>query len=255
MDPLNQIDQINQTAQTNQTNQVNQPDTSKSKYLVWFKAHEKLVLSVIAAIVLVYMFNGGLKTYEKNQERKSTEAEVQVRIDREVNFKEQKRLTELVDKLEKQNTELEKQISDRAVQTEKQKKLDRQMSPDEISARLQKLLEVKPEELKSTPISGELIFTPPAVEANLQALEDLGRLKQDNQDLTSIISSQVEVINKQTESITGLRKEIDDERASHEQDVKTYKAKSRTSWLKGFKIGFIVAAVGIEAVRIFTGHP
>jgi hypothetical protein len=223
-------------------------------YLAWFKAHEKLVFVGIGAFLLFHFYGAGLKAWEAHDQRVSTQAAQQVQTDHTTNQQTQAELTQLIQVVSQQQVSLDKLMSQRAIQVIQQKKTDAKMTPSELAGRFQKLLSVGPLDVTSAPITGNLVFTPPAAQADIAALEDLQQFKGDNANLRAELMSQESLFATQTNLLNGTEKELEDEKKSHAADVATLNIKIKRSWLRGFKVGVVAGAVGGELIRLFVFH-
>lgn len=224
-------------------------------YVTWLRSHEILILIVAGAFLLFHFYDRGISAWQAHDERASSQAAQQVQVDHTANQQVQAELTQLLSTVSQQQQTLDKLISQRAVQTIEQKKKDAVMTPSELAARFQGLLKVGPAEVTSIEPTGNLVFTSIAAEANISQLEDFQACRLDVMDLKTELAGEQSLVVKQTDALTGVQKELADEKVSHATDVKTEKVKARRSWIRGFKIGVIVGAIGTEAIRLWAGHP
>ena len=208
-------------------------------YLSFIKAHEKLIIIVIAALLLWHFGDAGLKAWI---DRKGDAA---VAADKRA------------DDLEAANKTLASQVADlqiavnkasaqREVDTTKQKKTDDGMNVADLASRLQVLLKSKPQDITFLP-NQTVQLSSTASHQVADDLEDLSKLKVDLVDLTNLNGQQEKLI-------SSLQLELVAEKDSHKKDVAFEKAKEKRSWLRGFKTGIIVGAVGVEAIRVAIFH-
>jgi hypothetical protein len=225
-----------------------------SHYLTALRAHEKLIIIVVGAFLLFHFYGAGLKAWVDHDQRLATAAAQQVKTDHDSNNQTQAQLSQLLAVVAQQQASLDKIMSQRAAQTVEQKKTDAQMTPSELATRFQHLLSVGPQDVTWLPVTGNLVFTPPAAQADIDALEDLQQLKADKADLQTELKGQESLVAKQTDLLNGKTKELADEKDSHQKDVNELKKKVRSAWLSGFKWGAIAGIVGVEAVRVMVFH-
>ena len=226
-----------------------------STYITWLRAHERLILIAVGAFFLFHMYDRGVQAWEAHDQRIAGQAGQQVQTDHSANEQIQIQLTQLLATVSQQQATIDKLMTERQVQTTQQKQKDSKMTPSELATRFQGLLKVAPADVTSLEPSGNLVFTPVGAQANIDQLEDLQQCSADRADLKTELFSEVSLVNKQTDALTGVQKELADEKVSHADDVKLEKVKAKRSWIRGFKFGVIVGAVGTEAFRVLIGHP
>ena len=222
-------------------------------YLTFFKAHERFLIIVLAAGLLFHFYGAGLNAWINHDKRVSTIASQKVQADAQANKVLQDQLNQLTLQTQQQFASLQKSMQQRAADTAAQKKSDDSMSASDLTARLQKLLNVGPQDVTWSPITGDVTFTPPAAHADADALEDLNQLKADKTALQEIATNDQTLINSQTDFITKKEQELADEKTSHADDVKTLKAENKKQYFRGLKHGIIIGIVTGEVVRfLFT---
>jgi hypothetical protein len=240
---------------TTPTTEAPTPASWLGNYVTWFKAHEKLLIIAVGAFLIFHLYDRGVQAWEAHDQRLATAASQQVKTDDAASKQTQAQLTALLATVGRQQATIDKLMAQRATQTIKQKQTDARMTPSELATRFQGLLKVAPADVTSLEPSGNLVFTPVGAQANIDQLEDLRQCTADRADLKTELIGQEALVVKQTDALTGVQKELTDEKASHTADVKLEKAKNHHTALKWFKIGVIVGAVGTEAIRIWAGHP
>lgn len=224
-------------------------------YVTWLRSHEVLILIVAGAFLLFHFYDRGVSAWEAHDQRLSSQAAQQVQVDHTANQQVQAELTQLLSTVSQQQQALDKLISQRATQTVEQKKKDAQMTPNELATRFQGLLKVGPADVTSLEPTGNLVFTSVAAVANISQLEDFQACRLDVVDLKTELAGEQSLVVKQTDALSGVQKELIDEKTSHAADIKFEKAKSHHAALKWFKIGVVVGAIGTEAIRILVGRP
>lgn len=223
------------------------------KYITFIKAHERLIVIVIAAFLLYRTGQGMESAWIRHEDNRSRQAAQVVTVDTNAN----KALSDQVQQL-KTDSDKQKAIIDNNLDTlmrtlNRQREEDLKATQQEILDRWKLLLPLKPGAVQSNGSTDTI--TPEAATATVQALEEIPVLKTQVSDLNAKLLIDDQIIGKQDELITGLNKQIQDEKTSHTADVNLEKAKAKRSWFRGFKVGVVVGAVGTEAIRIWAGHP
>ncbi len=236
-------------------------------YIAWLKAHEKLLIVVLGAVLAFSLYGKGLNAWIEHDKRQADIAAQKVAADAIAN-KAQADANKLIAdeivvlkvQMQRQELLLQQAMNKRADDTAKQKKIDDVMNVSELAQRTQALLKVGHIEPSSYQ-SGSLVFDDAAAHANVNALEDLQQAKADVVDLKAEVVTQKTLITKQEEQVGGLQKEVSglktelvDEKVSHKKDVDLERAKAKRSWLRGFKVGVVAGAVGGELFRLFVLH-
>lgn len=222
-------------------------------YIVFLKAHEKLLIILLAAGMLYHVYGAGLQAWVNHDQRQSDIAAQKVKADADSNKAFQDQLNQLAIDTKKQLDDIKASMQQRDADTQKQKKADDAMSPVEIAIRLQKLLAVGPQEVTWSPITGDVQFTPNAAHIDADALEDLSQLKADKAQLTTALNNEQGLNAKQAEFITKKTQELADEKTSHQKDVDTLKAENHKQYMKGLKHGVVIGLISGEILRfVFT---
>jgi hypothetical protein len=219
-------------------------------YLVFLKAHEKLLIILLAAGMLYHVYGAGLQAWVNHDQRQSDIAAQKVKADADSNKAFQDQLNQLAIDTKKQLDDIKSSMQQRDADTQKQKKADDAMSPVEIAIRLQKLLAVGPQEVTWSPITGDVQFTPNAAHIDADALEDLSQLKADKAQLTTALTNEQTLNATQAEFITKKTQELADEKTSHQKDVDTLKAENHKQYMRGFKHGTIFGIISGEVLRL-----
>lgn len=222
--------------------------------IAWVKAHEKLLILVLAAFLLYRTGQGIENVILKRESIIANQAAVTVKSDDAANTAGQKLLDQMKTAADAQTKTLNDLITKSKAAYTDQIKKDASATPSQIDARWQQLLPMKPGAVKSidqetTGISND------AANQTVQALEQIPVLQTQVISLTTELDADQKVIIQQDGVIVGLNKEIVDEKAQDVADVKLEKAKSKHSFWKGFKYGVVIGVVGTEAIRIWAGRP
>jgi hypothetical protein len=220
----------------------------------FIKAHEKLLIIILASFLLFRAGQGIENIILKHDSKVATQAATVVKTDEVSNKALADQLSQMKSDAAKQTAILNNQISSLQSALVKQKAKDAISTPTEIDSRWQELLPLKPGSITSIDQSTTGV-TNEAANQTVQALEEIPVLKVQVANLTTELGTDQKIIIQQDNTITGLNTQIVDEKSSHVADVKLEKDKAKKSFWKGFKVGLIVGAVGVEAVRIWAGRP
>ena len=223
------------------------------KYIQFIKAHERLIVIVLAAFLLYRTGQGIENAYLHRDTQKAQQAAQVVTVDTTANKQLTDQLQQMRQDSQTRTDQLNQDIAAKLYALQKQQQQDMQATQQQILDRWKLLLPMKPGAVQSN--NGTDQITPEAATATVTALEQIPVLKTEVADLNAKILVDDGIIGAQDSLIVGLNKQIVDEKASHQADVNLEKAKSKHSWFKGFKWGVVVGAVGTEAVRLWAGKP
>ena len=220
-------------------------ETAAKGYLTFFKAHEKFLTIALIALLSFYAYSKGLTAWIDHDKRASTAAAQVVKTDDQSNQVIQQQLVQLEAQVAAQAVTINKQMQQRATDTAAQIKTDDVMSGQDLVKRFATLLNVNPGEVTWSPINGNVTFDATAAHDDINDLEQLTQLKADKTDLQNELGQEEALNSKQADLITGTQKELADEKISHADDVKTLKAESKKSFIRGFKYGFVAGAAAV----------
>lgn len=225
-----------------------------TSYITFLKAHEKLLIITFAGFLALHFFGASLNAWIDHDKRQATVAAQKVANDEASNAK----IDAEVVALKKQNdatwAQINKDMAILEADTAKQKKADDAMIPADLAQRLQTILKVGPQEVTTSPITGDLVFTPSAAHLVTDDLEDLQTAKIDIVDLNIELLSEKNLNTLLSQQVVGLQTQIVDEKISHKKDVDLERAKGKRSFLRGLRTGIVVGAAGVEAIRLFIFH-
>jgi small-conductance mechanosensitive channel len=207
-------------------------------YVTWLKAHEKLLIVGVTAFVIFHLGSKGLDAWvSHDKQNSSTTAQVVVQDDAAT-----KTLVSQVNALQAtvsaQNSALKAVVTASQAAVKKQQATDATLSPNDLAARVSKLLDVPPAEVTAVP-TGDIDLQPPAAVIDVQQLELVPALQGQVAAQSTIITNDNTVIAKQGDLINQLTKDVSDAKAQDAADVKTLTAEKKKSWMNGFKWGAI----------------
>ncbi len=234
-----------------------------TNYIAWIKAHEKLLAIVLGAF-LVFHFYGSIVDAWVEHDRSKIAVQLQAveisrqktQADSQQNIQLLQQLADLKLQYSTLSAQVQVSMQNRAQKTKEQKKIDDTSTAVQIASRFSEILRLQSKEVNPNP-DGSITFTESGAHTNINALEDGVQAKADVVELTHQVAVCAVLTAKQDETITGVRKELTDEKVSHKADVKleqdnTQLAKDdgKKQFRKGFKWGAITGFVGgILALR------
>jgi hypothetical protein len=242
-----------------------QINSGLTHYLAWFKAHEKFLIILTGAILVFHFYGSVLNVWTDHDKRKiaadtqiAQAAQQKTQADSQENTQLLQQLADLKLQQATLSAQLQVSMQKRAQQTDDQKKKNNVSTSSEVAVRTASILRVQPQDITSNSDS-TLTFSPTSAHANVNALEDGAQAQADVLDLNKKVAVCVAVTAKQDETITGVRKELSDEKISHSADVKLEQANTKLAVDEGkkkFRSGFkwgVVTGIGIS-IAAKIGH-
>lgn len=224
-----------------------------TSYITFIKAHEKLIIIVLAAFLLFRTGQGIENIYFRRDSQIAQQATAKVNTDASSNKTLDDQLVAAKAQQDAAFQQLNQSIVDATTKLRAQQAADAEATQQQILDRWKLLLPMKPGAVQSNGATDQI--TPEAATDTVKALEQIPVLQLQVNDLNAKLVIDDSIIGKQDDLITGLNKQIADEKASHIADVNLEKVKSRHSFLRGFKYGFVAGAVAVEGIRVWAGHP
>ena len=235
-------------------------------YLAWFKAHERILIIGLGVWLTFHFYGDILNVWTEHDKRQITAqtqiaqaAQQKTQSDTQQNAQLLQQLADLKLQYATLSAQLQASIQKRAQQTQEQKKINDTSTSSEIAVRTSDILRVEPQSITTDANTGSLTFNETVSHVNVNALEDGARAEADVIDLNKQLAVCIAVEAKQDETITGVRKELSDEKTSHQADVKLEqentklaKDEGKKQFHRGFKWGFITG-FGIS-IAAKVGH-
>lgn len=225
-----------------------------SSYVTFVKAHEKLLIVALGGFLAFHFYGSALNAWIDHDKRQATAASQKVVADDTSNATLAAQVLAQAKKNQADLADLDRKMAQLEASTAAQKKADDVMIPAALAERLQTLLKVGPQDVTASPVTGDLVFTPIAAHIDADALEDLQKAKTDVADLNIELLSEKNLSTLQSQQVVGLQTQIVDEKISHKKDVDLERAKGKRSFLRGVRVGIVVGAAGVEAIRLFIFH-
>jgi hypothetical protein len=207
----------------------------------------------------VFHFYGDiLNVYTEHDKRKiasdqivAIDAHQKTQADSQANTQLLQQLADLKLQQATLSAQLQASMAQRAKDTNVQKKKNDSSTSSEVATRTSEILRVSEQEVVSTTDGSAVTFTASAAHTNVNALEGGKQAELDKIDLSKQLAACSAVGVKQDETITGVRKELSDEKTSHMADVKLEQANTKLAvdngkkqFRKGLKWGAILGFIG-----------
>lgn len=222
-----------------------------TNYITFIKAHEKLIIIVLAAFLLYRTGQGVENSFLHRNDKPATT--IAVTNDAASNKQLIDQLAQAKSDSAQQTAQLTQDMNQKIAALKQQQVADQQLSQQQILDRWKLLQPIKPDAVQTNGATDTL--TPEAAQQTVQALEQIPVLTSEVTDLNQELVSNAVVISDQASLITGLNTQLVDEKKSHVADVNTAKQAAKHSWWHGFKWGVITGAVGTEVIRVGIGRP
>lgn len=217
-------------------------ETFIGHWVTIIKAHEKLLLAVIATLLLWHFGNKAYDAYglHLNATQKADNAQI-AQIESN-NAQIQAKLDQL-----KATVDANAKIDDAKIAASKQKlvvvqKVDAALPLPELSQHWQDILAL-PSGSITPQTNGTVAVTTDAAHATVNELEKIPALTDQLAATQDKLNGCTSVVAQQGTQITGLKDDITAEKKGRTDDAKIAKHNQRTAWLRGFKWGFITGAV------------
>lgn len=228
----------------------------------FLKAHEKLILSLLAAL-LVWGVLSRVLTYLASHDQTTATAsqqalQAQLEANKEQSDSQKATLAQylsLAQQLMASNTALANAQTQRNTVVLKQQAVDKTLQPADLAARWTSLMKVAPSTVSPT-AQGYSVGPDTATETvvQLEAIPslqaDLSNEKQINVNNDQMISGLMTVKDNLTNQVSGLNKTVQDESKSCADQITLVKAQARKSKLHWFEIGFVTGFVSSVALKV-----
>ena len=213
------------------------------------KTHEKLVIVVIAALLLLYLGNKGLNVLDTYEKTHATVAQQVVVTDTAANKTLADQLALLQLQVASANATAKAAIAASHAKTQVQQKADAVLPLPALALRWENLLALKPEDIVAGP-NNNLVVDADAAHDTVNALEKIPDLTESLVQTNAELAGCNAIRTQQDAAITGLNKTLVDTQTARTADAKLAATAQKKAWLNGFKWGTIVGFVG----GIFVGH-
>ena len=208
--------------------------TTTSTYLTWLRAHEKLLIEVVAGIMLWFSTNAVLKRWDAYQASKTNAAQQVVASDKAT------------------NASLESQIASLKAANAASAALYRSQLAAETAAiaQITKTVSQMPaptvaHDLGGTaPDASTVVLPLDSAKIDLAAIQTLDLTKQELASTQNQLTSETSLETRQETLVEGLQKQLGDQDKACQAQVAQLKTEKKRAWLSGFKYGAIAGFVG-----------
>lgn len=241
------------------------------KYLLWLKAHEKLIILVLCLAVGFHFYGKVINAWEAHDQRADALAHATLAANVNTanqiaseNAKAAADYKTLAAQLADENKALAAAQTKRDTATQNQQVIDRSLPLPQLAARWTTLLNIAPESVQVEPgdkgAPWALAITPEGAQETVVQLESIPTLQSDLKDEHTVVTNQVTQIAGLENVNGGLNKQIDalnvvntSEIAACTADKNLLKAQARKSKRHWFIGGFIAGFIVRQVVKTYTG--
>lgn len=218
-------------------------------YAAFIKAHEKLLIVIILAIIGFYAYDKGVNAWEAYDKRHVALDQQKIDQQHQENVALAQQLAQLKLTVDNNARLADAKIAAMHQQTKKQQEIDQTLPLPQLGERWVSLLSLPPESITAT-TDGKLALTEPAARATVTELEKVPDLTETVFQREAELAGCNQVRAKQEQVIAGVNSELTLEKKGRADDAKLAKAKQRKSWLRGFKWGFVGGFIS----GLYVGH-
>lgn len=218
-------------------------ETAIGHWVTFIKGHEKLLLAIIAAFVLLHLGDKAYDAYGQHLKANVTADNARIATIEQSNAKIEADLVAL-----KASVDAKAKIDDAKIAAAKQTIIVREkeitaLPLPQLSKEWESLL-VLPEGSITPQSNGTVAITSDAAHATMTELVKVGPLTDQLIATNDKLEGCTAVTVQQDKDITGLKADIAAEKKGRTDDAKQAKHDIRAAWWKGFKWGAVVGFVG-----------
>jgi len=225
------------------------PLTFVENWITLIKAHEKLLIVGVAAVLLFHFYGAGLNAWIHHDEGVQAVAEKTLALQVTANQNLATENAALVAQVTASNAALAKAATARDAQTKTQQITDQTLPLPALGQRWETLVHLQPLDITPT-ADGALRVSDVGSRATVTQLELIPGLQADLAGETTVAAGDEKVIAGQTTQIAGLNLQLVDAANVCKDELATEKAKAKRSAFRWFKVGVVAGFVG----GLFVGH-
>jgi hypothetical protein len=228
-------------------------ETVIGHWVTFIKGHERLLITIIAAFVLIHYADKAYDAYENHLKATVSADNVHIAQIEQLNAK-----TEAELRLLKATVDANAKIAEAKIAASKQKlvevkKVDAALPLPELSKHWEDMLKLSPGSI--TPqSSGTVAVTTDAAHSTVARLEEADSLEDQLTQTQIELKGCVEVREKQDVVNSGLKEDVAAQKKGREDDAKLAKNNIRHAYWRGFKHGFIVGVGSTVAAVVAILH-
>jgi hypothetical protein len=218
-------------------------ETVIGHWVTFFKAHEKILIVIIAALTLIHFGDKAYDAYGKHLTAQQIQTNTQIAQVEKNNADIAAKLTEL-----KASVDAQAKISDVKIAAAKQQvvvaqKVDANLPLPELSKHWQELLVLPAGSITPQP-NGTVAVTTDAAHTTVSELEKIGPLTDELMATQEKLEGCTQVRSQQDAQIVGLNSDLALQKTGRVEDAKVAKVKERKALIRGLKLGAIAGFVG-----------
>jgi hypothetical protein len=222
-------------------------------WVTFIKGHEKLLLAVIAALVLIHLGDKAYDAYGKKLTNEQLATNAQIVLVEKSNADIQAKLEQL-----KATVELQAKIDDAKIAAAKQRaatavKVDAALPLPDLSKHWEDMLKL-PSGSIAPQTNGTVAVATDAAHTTVAELEKIPSLTEELNATQDKFTGCVAVKTQLETQVIGLKNSIDLEKQGRAEDAKVAKHNQRKSYMRGLKHGFIIGVGVAIAVKAFIIH-
>lgn len=224
-------------------------ETVIGHWVTFFKAHEKLLLAVIAAFVLIHYADKAYDAYGNHLKAITSADNAHIAQIEQSNAKTEAELALL-----KATVDANAKISDAKIAASKQKlvevqKVDAALPLPELSKHWEDMLKLSPGSI-APQSNGTVAVTTDAAHTTVARLEEADSLEEQLAATNDKLKGCVDVRAKQETDITGLKENVAAQKKGREDDATLARHDIRKAYGRGFKHGFIAGVVATVVATV-----
>lgn len=214
------------------------------------KAHEKLLLALIAAVVLFHFGNKAYDAYGNYLTHKQTETNQQIAVQESTNAALQKQIDTLTATVAAQAKIDDAKIAAAKSTLAAAKKTDDALALPDLTAHWADLIASSHAEIQSL-TSDTIQVSADAAHKTVDALEEIPALNTQLNATQDKLSGCTSVLAVDSQLITGLETSVTLEKAGRAEDAKVAAVNQKKAWKRGFKWGYGAGIGTVLALKAF----
>jgi cell division protein FtsL len=216
--------------------------TAIGHWITLVKAHEKLLIVIIAAVTLFHLGNKAYDAYENYLTQKQSATTVQITAQETTNAALQKQIVTLSASIATQAKIDDAKIAAAKASIATKKKANDAMTLPDLTNHWADLIASPRTNFQS--IGTTVSVTADDAHKTVDQLEQIPALNDQLNATQDKLNGCTSVVNVDSQLITGLQTSISLEKTGRAEDAKIASVKQKKSWMSGFKIGVVVGFVG-----------
>jgi hypothetical protein len=218
-----------------------------ASWITFFKAHEKLLLALVVAFVLVHYGDKAYDAYGQYLKSQQTANDQKIAILQKQNDDSAKALATLIADVDARFKADEEKIAKAKTTIVVQQAKNNAMAPSDLYTHWTDDLALPPTSI--TPqTDGTAIVSLDAAHATVNEIDKVAPLTEQLIATQDELKGCTTVRTAQDVQITGLNQEITAEKQGRADDAKAAKVAQRKAWRRGFKWGYVAGAATVAAV-------